>query len=202
MRTQIGSDVRDFSKNGNSQTDIQRFFPISSGSEVSGSLPEIIIEKALLSGEYNFTYIINRRSDGKYKPKNILAYLENGKHFEYLCEYKNALVKVSIKVNASVGVKAIASTLNEAKKAANYFLNKYPEAAPPAENKIEINYWVYNGDGGGKFRSRKIDSFSFSEIEENYDKTTRDKLAYVLGEDFKPGLGGQLLLFHGPAGTW
>jgi hypothetical protein len=66
-------------------------------------------------------------------------------------------------------------------------------------NRIPITFWL---DAKNRIRTvrRKLDVKPWSEIEGNYAGKTREQLASLMA-GFQPAKGGQLLLFHGQAGT-
>lgn len=73
-----------------------------------------------------------------------------------------------------------------------------PEARPPEDRKVDIHFW----SGGNQVASisKRLPVDPWTEIEPNYAATTRRDLTALM-RDFRPGEGGQLLLWHGEPGT-
>ena len=66
--------------------------------------------------------------------------------------------------------------------------------------KIDVKFWM-NGPRGPQATVRTIDAPSFDEIADNYAPEARKVLDHMIGNNFHPGSGGQLILWHGPPGT-
>lgn len=62
-----------------------------------------------------------------------------------------------------------------------------------------VTFWAWTAHGPRRFR-RDIDAPKWDEIADNYPAAIRHDLASMMA-DFTPGLGGQLILWHGVAGT-
>ena len=63
---------------------------------------------------------------------------------------------------------------------------------------IPVTFWSLSHDGPRSIR-REIDRAVWGDIEPNYPSAPG--LERMMGDDFRPGVGGQLLLWHGPPGT-
>lgn len=76
----------------------------------------------------------------------------------------------------------------------------FPVAVPdPDAPQVPVTFWSLSPNGPIG-RSRRIDVPPWPGIEANYAAMTRRALAPLM-QDFTPGVGGQLLLWHGPPGT-
>jgi len=73
-----------------------------------------------------------------------------------------------------------------------------PEATERPE--IAVRFWSCSPHGAG-CSSRTIAVPPLGEIEANYPTGVRDRLARLAGPEFRPGEGGQLILWYGPPGT-
>jgi hypothetical protein len=73
-----------------------------------------------------------------------------------------------------------------------------PEATERRE--IAVRFWSCSPHGAGS-SSRTISVPPLGEIEANYPTGVRDRLARLAGPEFRPGEGGQLILWYGPPGT-
>jgi hypothetical protein len=69
----------------------------------------------------------------------------------------------------------------------------------PEEPRVAVTFWSL-GVNGPTGRSRKITVPPWAAIAGNYDPAAGGGLAHLM-DGFQPGVGGQLLLWHGPPGT-
>lgn len=67
------------------------------------------------------------------------------------------------------------------------------------EGSINLRFWT-NGQRGPTSVTRRIEAPEWTEIQDNYHASVRDKMTHLVKE-FTPAHGGQLLLWHGPPGT-
>jgi len=75
----------------------------------------------------------------------------------------------------------------------------FPPPDPSSTHEVPVTFWTY-GPHGPQPSWRSIGVPGWEEIEGNYTAQTRDNLAVIM-RDFKPAHGGQLILWHGQAGT-
>ena len=75
----------------------------------------------------------------------------------------------------------------------------FPPPDPSSTHEVPVTFWTY-GPHGPQPSWRSIGVPGWEEIEDNYTAQTRDNLAAIM-RDFKPAHGGQLILWHGQAGT-
>ena len=75
-----------------------------------------------------------------------------------------------------------------------------PSTQLSEEQRIWITFWS-QGPHGARDLSRKIDVPTWSDVEDNYPPGVAARLEKLVGSEFKPGLGGRLVLWHGPPGT-
>jgi hypothetical protein len=74
-----------------------------------------------------------------------------------------------------------------------------PPPDPSSAHEVNVTFWTY-GPHGPMPTWRSISVPGWEEIRDNYSEETRAKLAPLM-EGFQPARGGQLVLWHGTAGT-
>jgi hypothetical protein len=74
-----------------------------------------------------------------------------------------------------------------------------PPPDPSSAHEVPVTFWMYTPQGP-RPSWRPIAVPAWEEIEANYALGTRDQLAALMS-DFQPARGGQLILWHGEAGT-
>jgi hypothetical protein len=75
----------------------------------------------------------------------------------------------------------------------------FPPPDPSSAHEVPVTFWMYTPQGP-RPSWRPIAVPAWDEIELNYAARTRDQLAALM-TDFQPARGGQLVLWHGEAGT-
>jgi hypothetical protein len=75
----------------------------------------------------------------------------------------------------------------------------FPPPDPSSAHEVPVTFWTY-GPHGPQPSWRSIGVPGWDEIEDNYAARTRDQLAAIM-RGFRPAHGGQLILWHGQAGT-
>lgn len=76
-----------------------------------------------------------------------------------------------------------------------------PATAPnPGEPMVPVTFWS-NGMMGPTRRTRRLSVPPWQVCADNYPDATAAALTPMMGADFEPGTGGQLLLWHGPPGS-
>jgi hypothetical protein len=100
----------------------------------------------------------------------------------------------------NVGVRVAAPTVDQLAVARAWVRERYPVVQPSDEQRVSITFWSL-GRHGAREQTRKIDVPRWDEVAGNYPAEVRDRLAGLVGPEFKPGLGGRLLLWHGEPGT-
>jgi hypothetical protein len=85
------------------------------------------------------------------------------------------------------------------------FLAQVREHCPPREfnalePRVPITFWSMTPHGPNP-RTRMLDVPAWEEIVGNYPSAISNDVEHLCGEDFAPGVGGQLILWHGPPGT-
>lgn len=75
----------------------------------------------------------------------------------------------------------------------------FPPPDPSSSHEVPVTFWMYTPQGP-RPSWRPIAVPAWDEIQSNYAAQTRDQLAALMS-DFQPARGGQLVLWHGEAGT-
>jgi Domain of unknown function (DUF5925) len=86
----------------------------------------------------------------------------------------------------------VAATLAELKEL-------FPPPDPSSTHKVNVQFWTY-GPHGPIPSWREISVPEWSDLEANYTHSTRSGLEQLM-RNFRPAHGGQLILWHGEAGT-
>jgi ATPase family associated with various cellular activities (AAA) len=76
----------------------------------------------------------------------------------------------------------------------------FPVPQITERREVPVRFWSC-GPRGAKAVSRTIAVPGFDEVRENYPLAARERLGRLLGPDFRPAEGGQLILWHGAPGT-
>lgn len=79
-------------------------------------------------------------------------------------------------------------------------LRLIPRGENPDPDTIPVTFWSLSTHGPASI-TRDLDADSWETIRENYTAETQAELDRMMSEGFRPGLGGQLLLWHGEPGT-
>jgi hypothetical protein len=74
-----------------------------------------------------------------------------------------------------------------------------PPPDPSSKHEVPVTFWTY-GPQGPQQSWRSIAVPGWDEIAPNYRTATKTPLASIM-RGFRPAAGGQLILWHGPAGT-
>jgi hypothetical protein len=75
----------------------------------------------------------------------------------------------------------------------------FPPPDPSSAHEVPVTFWMYTPQGP-RPSWRPIAVPAWEEIQPNYSAVTREQLAALM-HDFEPARGGQLILWHGEAGT-
>jgi hypothetical protein len=77
---------------------------------------------------------------------------------------------------------------------------RFPVRQITESREVPVRFWSY-GPRGAKAISRTIAVPELDEVRGNYPLAARERLGRLLGPDFRPAEGGQLILWHGAPGT-
>lgn len=98
-----------------------------------------------------------------------------------------------------VEVTTVASTPEQARQLVEDAKKLFPRSEPQ-EDSIRVKFWGLSQNGATQW-NRELDAVDWEEIKGNYPEGTREELAKLFSDDFRPGHGGQLILWHGDPGT-
>jgi hypothetical protein len=117
---------------------------------------------------------------------------------QILLERDGTLVFVSL-YRRHIYAAAADETRERVDAALAWLRERLPAPDPSATHEVTVNFWTYSRHGPQP-SWRSISVPAWEEIEENYAAATRDGLASIM-TDFEPSRAGQLILWHGKAGT-
>jgi len=109
-----------------------------------------------------------------------------------------ALLNVTM-YSGYVHAQAAAETAAECEAALDRLRAILPAPEPVARHDVPVTFWTYTPNGPMP-SMRAIAVPEWSEIRENYAAETRNELERIMS-GFRPSHGGQLILWHGDAGT-
>jgi hypothetical protein len=115
-----------------------------------------------------------------------------------VCEFDGALLLVNLwgsHLNVTAAT-ADASTLDAVFEVLH---ERFRTPDPSSANDVPVTFWTYTPQGPQP-AWRAIGVPGWDDIRENYAASTRDGLEAIM-RGFQPAHGGQLILWHGPAGT-
>jgi hypothetical protein len=75
----------------------------------------------------------------------------------------------------------------------------FPPPDPSSTHKVNVQFWTY-GRQGPVSSNREVSVPEWRDLENNYGSAPRHELDRLM-RDFRPAHGGQLILWHGEAGT-
>jgi hypothetical protein len=102
--------------------------------------------------------------------------------------------------NGSVWLQIAARDVDAVATARAWFRERYPKTEVANAQRVRVAFWSL-GQHGPRRLHRSIEVPSWTEVAANYPQEVGRKLSGLLGKEFQPGLGGRLLLWHGPPGT-
>jgi hypothetical protein len=117
-------------------------------------------------------------------------------------QFPEGAIRVSIsKQQCRVSIGACATSPEDARKLLEEAKGRFPKVDVSEEtDSIRATFWAYGSNGPAGY-NRSLDSQPWEEVRGNYPAETRKMVDWLSGDDFKPGEGGQLILWHGPPGT-
>ena len=120
-------------------------------------------------------------------------------HAEHVLELSTGLGMLTVTYGWAHAL-AAAGSPQDAHAALDELRALRPRRAERDDQVVPVTFWS-TGMHGPMPIQRELEVPSWSEIESNYSEGTRDLLARLLDPAFRPGRGGQLLLWHGETGT-
>lgn len=122
----------------------------------------------------------------------------SGRHESVVVERDGLLLNVTIG-RAHVQATAASASRERIDEAFATLRELFPAPDPTSKNEVPVTFWTYSNQGPQP-SWRSIAVPSWEELRENYTERTRAALERLM-HDFRPAHGGQLLLWHGEAGT-
>ena len=112
---------------------------------------------------------------------------------------EDCLAHVSLQ-RGTAYVRIAARSVDTLATAKAWIRERYPEADSVEEQRIRVTFWSMS-PRCAKRTTRRIEVPDWAEIADNYPASVREMLRGLIGEDFQPGQGGRLVLWHGEPGT-
>jgi hypothetical protein len=119
-------------------------------------------------------------------------------HASGVWELDGAVVQLTIG-GSWLQVQAAATDAAAAEAAVDELRARFPLPDPSSSHEVPVTFWTYTPHGPMP-SMRTIAVPEWDEIRENYAARTRERLEAVM-RGFRPAHGGQLVLWHGTAGT-
>ncbi|MFL5949627.1 MAG: DUF5925 domain-containing protein [Gaiellaceae bacterium] len=113
-------------------------------------------------------------------------------------ERDSSLLEVNL-WSSHISVTVAAADLRTTESAIAELRQQFPLPDPSATHEVPITFWAYTPNGAQP-SFRNIGVPDWETISDNYAATTQDQLEASM-RDFQPSRGGQLILWHGDAGT-
>jgi hypothetical protein len=180
--------------------DLENRFRVTHSAEHGGEPPAVLFKLRVLE-----TPLPELRDDHWATSERSLAGLgrptmrSSGPHREsVVLERGGTLLHVTLDggfVNAEVAGPDELAVLD----AIEFLHESLPAPEPVARHEVPVAFWTYTPNGPMP-TMRPIAVPEWGEIQENYSAPTRERLEAIM-QGFRPAHGGQLILWHGPAGT-
>jgi Domain of unknown function (DUF5925) len=101
--------------------------------------------------------------------------------------------------SSHISVTVAAADAASAKQLVAQLRESFPLPDPSATHEVPITFWAYTPNGAQP-SFRTIGVPEWDDIRDNYSASAREQLAAIM-HGFQPSRGGQLILWHGEAGT-
>jgi hypothetical protein len=101
--------------------------------------------------------------------------------------------------SSHISVTVAAPDLATAKQVVAQLRESFPLPDPSSTHEVPITFWAYT-PSGAQPSFRTIGVPEWDDISDNYSASAREQLAAIM-HGFQPSRGGQLILWHGDAGT-
>lgn len=132
--------------------------------------------------------------------KATLASTQRGAHFaESIHEIEDGIACITIE-GGGARVRAFGNSPQHAARVLDAVREIVPRGENPDPDVIPVTFWTYSPHGARSIR-RDLDAASWTEIAGNYTEKTGEGVGRLMAPDFRPGVGGQLVLWHGDPGT-
>lgn len=137
------------------------------------------------------------------KPMGEIVYSrgsgEEDDKLDYVCRGDDWVMSLIVE-DGQIWIGVAAMTAEGAEAKLEEAKEKMPKSELPDDKTVPVTFWAY-GPRGPFQVNRDLQAPKWQQTQDNYPSNAGDELRRLFEEDFTPGLGGQLLLWHGPAGT-
>lgn len=100
----------------------------------------------------------------------------------------------------TLNVQAYAHSPLAAAETVRWVRELIPRGENPDPDVVGVTFWTYSPHGPQNLR-RDLDAATWDAIADNYTARTAEGVTNLMKPSFRPGVGGQLVLWHGPPGT-
>jgi hypothetical protein len=141
------------------------------------------------------------RTDARGLPAGIaLLFTQRvAENYCYIAEVDGAVARVYLTSYGTANVEAYGRDVGAAEAALEAAKGWLPKAEPD-EEQVRVTFWTYGAHGPASIE-RPVDADTWENVMENYSASVRELLGRMMSSAFRPGNGGQLVLWSGPAGT-
>lgn len=103
-------------------------------------------------------------------------------------------------IHGEIQVRALSKTPANATALLQRVRELIPRGENPDPDVVPVTFWTYSPHGPQAIR-RDLDAAEWTSIAGNYTAATAGGVGHLVTPDFRPGVGGQLVLWHGDPGT-
>jgi ATPase family associated with various cellular activities (AAA) len=140
--------------------------------------------------------------DGDVQGLTVLASSESEEWRRWLFDLDDVLVRLHVRSDGSAWGSLAAADPGALELAGEKLLHRFPREVVDqgdSAGRVPITFWSESLSAPRK-TVRRLCLPSWNEVRDNYPGGTRAQLSALMN-DFSPGEGGQLILWHGPPGT-
>ncbi len=166
---------------------------------IDGAVSAVFLRRALANG------LVAVKSDrwttstsALPRTEGVLLQAEAPQGVQVLYEWDGGLVLVAV-FPGYVSVSVAHSERVRVEEIVASLRNHFRPPDPSSAHEVRVTFWTYSPHGAQP-TWRSIAVPGWDEIAENYSRSTRRKLEPLM-RGFEPARGGQLVLWHGRAGT-
>lgn len=130
----------------------------------------------------------------------VVASLRRPRMTDVLSDTPSGLVRATLWPDNTLRVACYGTSQDAARDAMDLVRATFPRGHNPDQEVVSVTFWTY-GPHGARSTDRDIDASLWEDVEANYPGETGAALAGMMSSEYRPGLGGQLVLWHGVPGT-
>lgn len=124
---------------------------------------------------------------------------QDAHQIEVVHRFRKSLARIVVYASGAAFVQCTGDSYAAAQAQMELLQSCIPVAPPEPDGAVRVDFW-WLGPHGPNHVNRRLEVPFWGDIKENYSDATRTHLQWLLTE-YKPGVGGKLLLWSGPAGT-